>query len=128
MDLKLRIANWDEKTSRELPEGQRLARADVTLGEDGDDLGGTSESLMHYLSDGTSTYASVMHLSGSLDGRSGSFTLVGTGTYDGTTATGTSTIVPGSGTGELAGITGTATSSSTHADYPYMPLCVDYSL
>ena len=32
------------------------------------------------------------------------------------------------GTGDLAGITGTLESSSTHADYPNMPLVVEYDL
>ncbi len=54
--------------------------------------------------------------------------LEGRGTYDGTTASGESRIVPGSGTGGLAGISGGATSSSTHADYPYMPLTLTYDL
>lgn len=39
-----------------------------------------------------------------------------------------SSIVPGSGTGDLAGISGSATSSSTHGDYPYMPLTLRYEL
>ena len=30
--------------------------------------------------------------------------------------------------GELAGISGTAESVSTHADYPYMPLTLEYEL
>jgi len=33
-----------------------------------------------------------------------------------------------SGTGGLAGITGTCTSESTHADYPFMPLALSYRL
>jgi len=70
----------------------------------------------------------MMQITGTLDGRSGSFVLAGAGTYDGTTATGESRIVPGSGTGGLAGISGSATSTSTHADYPFMPLTLRYEL
>ena len=36
--------------------------------------------------------------------------------------------MPGSGTGELAGISGSADSSSTHDDYPHMPLTLSYDL
>jgi hypothetical protein len=69
-----------------------------------------------------------MHLSATLDGRAGSFVATGEGSFDGTTAAGTSSIVAGSGTGGLAGIAGTVTSASTHADYPHMPLTIDYQL
>jgi hypothetical protein len=37
-------------------------------------------------------------------------------------------VVPGSGTGELAGISGTGTSVSTHDDYPFMPLTLRYEV
>ncbi len=128
MELKLRIADWKEETYQELPGGQKLSRASVALGGQGDDLVGSFESTLFYRADGTSTYVTVTHLTGVLDGRGGSFVLTGEGAFDGTAAVGTSTVVPGSGTGELAGISGTATSSSTHADYPYMPLALDYRL
>ena len=68
-----------------------------------------------------------MEITGTIGGRSGSLVLRGTGTYDGTTARGVSTIVPGSGTGGLAGISGSAESVSTHADYPHMPLTISYA-
>lgn len=83
---------------------------------------------MYCLSDGTSSYVNVMRLTATLAGRSGSFVLAGDGTYDGTTAAGASTIVPGSATGGLVGITGTVSSASTHANYPFMPLVLNYDL
>jgi hypothetical protein len=88
----------------------------------------TFEALMYYRPDGTSSYVSLMQITATLDGRSGSFVLQGTGAYDGTAATGESTVLPGSGTGELAGLTGTVTSRSTHDDYPSMPLTLRYDL
>ena len=54
--------------------------------------------------------------------------LRGEGTFDGTTARVTATVVPGSGEDGLAGVTGEAESASTHADYPYMPLTLRYKL
>jgi hypothetical protein len=69
-----------------------------------------------------------MEISGEIDGRPGSFVMEGRGTYDGTTATSTYTVIPGSGSGELAGITGSAESASTHDDYPLMPLQLRYEL
>jgi hypothetical protein len=129
MESKLKIESWDEKPYLELPDGQKLARASVVLSDGGSGLtGGSFEALLHYLPDGTSTYVSLMRVTGTVGGREGGFTLTGRGSYDGTSARGESVVVAGSGTGELAGITGTAESVSTHADYPYMPLTIRYDL
>ena len=56
----------------------------------------------------------------------GRASLQGEGTYDGTTAQIRYRVVEA--TGELAGLTGSGTSRSTHADYPYMPLVLEYDL
>jgi hypothetical protein len=82
--------------------------------------------VLYYGADGTSSYVGVLHLDGELDGRSGSLTAIGHGEYDGTTASSTMPIV--AGTGDLAGVTGSVSSSSTHADYPNMPLVIEYDL
>lgn len=129
LTTRLRIAAWDEQPIAEFDDGSKITRASVTLSEPADGLeGGSVESVMFYRPDGTSRYVNVMRLSATLDGRSGTFVLSGDGDYDGTTASGTSAIVPDATTGELAGITGTCTSTSTHADYPYMPLELSYEL
>jgi hypothetical protein len=128
LDTKLEICSWDEQAYRELADGRKFTRAEVTLkGADGIESAGY-EGLMFYAADGTSSYVTMMQITGTLEGRSGSFVLTGSGTYDGTTATGESRIVPGSGTDGLTGITGTASSTSTHADYPFMPLALHYDL
>jgi hypothetical protein len=69
-----------------------------------------------------------MHVAGRLGERPGSFVLTGSGTYDGSHARVDYTVVEGSGTGDLAGVRGTGTSVSTHADYPFMPLILDYEI
>ena len=129
VEARLKIESWDEKPYRELGEGDKLTRADVLLS--GPDDGLTSaifEALMFYRADGTGAYVTVMQITGALDGRRGSFVLQGHGTYDGTTARGQSHVVEGSGTGELAGLSGTAASVSTHDDYPFMPLTLNYDI
>jgi hypothetical protein len=127
IESKLKIESWDEKPYREQSDGSKFTRAEVVLGGSADGFeSGTFEALMYYRPDGTTTYVSLMQLTGTLDGRSGRFVLQGEGTFDGTTARGESRVVPGSATGDLAGLTGTATSVSTHADYPHMPLSLDY--
>jgi hypothetical protein len=126
---RLRIAAWDEQPISEFDDGSKITRAHVSLSEPAEGLeGGSVESVMFYRPDGTSHYVSVMRLSATLDGRSGTFILSGEGDFDGTTASGTSTIVEGSATAGLTGIAGTCTSTSTHADYPYMPLDLTYQL
>lgn len=127
IEAKLKIESWDEKPYRQLGDGGKLTRADIVLSGPGDGLtSASSEGLMFYRADGTSSYVTVMHITGTLDGRQGSFVLQGHGSYDGSTARGQSHVVAGSGTGELAGLSGTAESVSTHDDYPFMPLTLKY--
>ncbi|HXZ71910.1 MAG TPA: DUF3224 domain-containing protein, partial [Streptosporangiaceae bacterium] len=110
-------------------DGSKLTRAQVQLSDGEQGLAsGSAGMLAYYRPDGTSSYVTVMRLTGILDGRAGSFVLRGDGTFDGTTASGRMTVVTGSGTGGLAGITGTCESVSTHADYPFMPLTLAYEL
>jgi hypothetical protein len=126
LETKLEIKSWDEKPYREFDDGRKFTRAEVALGPaDGIDSA-SFDALMFYRADGTSSYVSLMSITGTLDGKSGSFVLRGTGEYDGTAAVGESSVVPGTGTGELAGLIGTVTSRSTQEDYPRMPLTLSY--
>lgn len=122
---RLKIENWDEQGVEDLPGGGSVKRADVTLGAGPDGLGpGTMRSLLHYAADGTSTYVTLLHVEGTLAGKAGSLVLLGEGTYDGTTASGRLRVLEG--TGGLVGVTDTATSDSTAADYPAMPVALEY--
>ena len=129
LTTKMRIASWDESPVEEFGDGSKLTRAQVRLS--GGEAGLTSGSagmLAYYRPDGTSSFVTVMRLTGVLDGRAGSFVLRGEGAFDGTTASGRMTVVAGSGTGGLAGLSGACESVSTHADYPFMPLTLTYDL
>jgi hypothetical protein len=129
IESKLKIESWEEKPYRELDDGSKFTRADVMLSGPEDGLTSASfESLLFYRADGTSSYVTLMRITGALDGRSGSFVLQGHGTYDGTTARVETRVVEGSGTGELGALRGTAESVSTHADYPFMPLTLKYDI
>src|SRR5438034_1396449 len=98
LETRLKIASWDEKTHREFADGGKFTRADVALtGADDTVASASFEAVMYYRPDGTTAYVTLMHVTGTLDGRSGSFVLQGQGTYDGTTARGASSVVPGSG-------------------------------
>lgn len=129
IEAKLKIESWDEKPYREFSDGSKLTRADVALSGPDDGLASaTFGALMFYRPDGTSSYVTLMHITGTLDGHPGSFALQGRGSYDGTAARGQSQVVEGSGTGALATLSGTAESVSTHDDYPFMPLTLKYDL
>lgn len=129
LETTLEIKGWDENPYEEYDDGSKLTRADVTLAEGPDGLGpARSQSLMYYRPDGTASLVSLMHVTGTIDGRTGSFVLAGTGTYDSSTARVGTTVVEGSGTGDLTGISGTAESVSTAEDYPHMPLKLTYDL
>jgi hypothetical protein len=127
IETTIKIDGWDEKPTAEFADGTKVAHAVVTLTEGHDGLvAGHRESVVCDAADGSSPYAGAIRLEAELDGTKGAFTAVGEGEYDGTTASSTMTIVEG--TGDLAGITGTVSSSSTQEDYPNMPLTVEYTL
>lgn len=90
-------------------DGIRLNR-NVLHKEFSGDLAGTSEGQMmaaHTATPGSAGYVAIEHFTGSVAGRSGSFVLQHSGLMDRGDAALTVTIVPDSGTGELAGISGT---------------------
>jgi hypothetical protein len=127
IETTIKIDSWDEKPTQEFDDGTKVAHTVVGLTEGNDGLAtGHMESVMYYAADGTSTYVGAIRLAAELGGKKGAFTAIGEGEYDGTTASSTMRIVEG--TGDLAGITGTVASSSTAADYPNMPLVVEYQL
>ena len=129
LTTKMQIASWDESPVEEFGDGSKLTRAQVRLSGGKERLtSGSMGMLAYYRPDGTSSFVTVMRVTGVLDGWAGSFWLRGEGAFDGTTASGRMTVVAGSGTGGLAGLSGAGESVSTHADYPFMPLTLAYDL
>jgi len=101
------IKGWDEKPYSEEPDRPKLTRASVTKTYTGDiEAEAHVEYLMMYRGDGNASFVGLHHVTGSVGGRSGSFVLQSSGTYADNTARVTWFVVPGSGTGELAGIRG----------------------
>jgi len=127
LETTIRIDSWEEQPTQEFDDGTKVAHAVVWLTDGNDGIGtGLMESVLYYRADGTSSYLALIRLEAELGGKSGAFTAVGEGAYDGTTAGGSMRIV--GGTGDLEGITGTVGSDSTHEDYPNMPLVIEYDL
>jgi hypothetical protein len=124
------MKSWDEKTWDGKPwnevEGRKFTRAQVTRAYQGDLEGeGTVEFLMFYREDGTASYLGLEEVVGKLGGKSGSFAVQHTGSYAEGTATASSVIVPGSGTGELAGLTGEIQSVAA-GDQEQYPVTLNY--
>ncbi len=101
------IASWDEKTIAELGPGAKLTEAKVAQTFTGDLSGdGSVVWVMCYVSERFARFVGMQRVTGSLGDRSGGFVMETTGEFDGTVAKGRWSIVPGSGTGDLAGIAG----------------------
>jgi hypothetical protein len=100
-------ASWDEKPFEKLPGGGKLTRASVTQKFSGDVTGdGKTEWLMCYVSDNDATFVGLQKIDGSLGGKKGTFVVETIGEFDGKAAKGTWSVVPGTGSGELAGLEG----------------------
>jgi uncharacterized protein DUF3224 len=109
------IKNWDEKTYEELPNGGKLSEAKVTQKFTGDITGeGSVIWLMAYPEPKTAQFVGIQRIVGTIDGRKGSFVAETTGTFDGTIAKWQCSIIEGSGTDELAGISGEGTFQAPH--------------
>jgi hypothetical protein len=86
------------------------------------DIEGTSKGEMLGTGDpgkGTAGYVAMEQVTGTLNGRTGSFALQHLGTMDHGKMTLTVTVVPGSGAGELSGISGTMTITIADRKHSY---------
>jgi hypothetical protein len=97
-----RLAAYDEPA-----QGPVLTRIHVEESFSGDIVGdGAVEFLQAARADGSASFAGIERVSGSMGGRAGTFLLQDAGTVDGNTVSGDWFVIPGSGTGELAGLRG----------------------
>jgi hypothetical protein len=111
------VKKWEESTLEQISSDMKMTKASVEYDVNGDLEGEVSvEYLMHYTHfdekdqhNSTAAYIGLMRFEGKLNGRSGSFVMKDDGTFQGGSANSSLTILEGSGTGELQGITGTGT-------------------
>ncbi len=121
------IADWDEKTYLELDGGGKLTEAKVTQKLTGDLVGeGSVIWLMAYTDKQTARFVGIQRIVATLDGKKGSFLVETTGDFDGKTAEGEWTVIPDSGTGDLAGISGEGSFGAPHGSQAEYEL--DYAL
>ncbi len=124
---KFKIISWDEEPFDEPADGPKLTRAHVKKTFHGDLTGtGNLMYVMAYLDGGVASFSGFEKVVGSLGGRTGSFVLRHMGSYDGEKATAECEVVLGSGTDELAGLSGTGGFSAGHAEEHDMTL--DYEV
>jgi hypothetical protein len=98
---------WEETPYTEMDDDRKLTRTHATFAYEGDLEGeGTVDYLMAYCPNGLGNFVGLERFVGQLGGRSGSFIIQHTGTFDPEAVTAHWDFVPGSGTGELAGLTG----------------------
>ncbi len=111
------------------PEPPFVEQDEVTLNrnfvrkEFSGDMDGTSEAQMLAAFTGTpgsAGYVAIEHFTGSVDGKAGSFVLQHSGVMDKGDAQLTVTIVPDSGTGALAGISGTMEIDNKEGKHSYV--------
>ncbi|WP_216214329.1 DUF3224 domain-containing protein [Amycolatopsis aidingensis] len=124
------MRSWDERVVSGEEDGPRFAHAHATFAYTGVIEGSSvCDYLMYYAGEGYAgggqTAPGFERIEGSVDGRKGSFVIRHEVSYGPGGVEGTWTVVPGSGTGELAGIGGSGTIAGASETMEYT---FDYSL
>jgi hypothetical protein len=126
-NARFAIKSWDETPLRESQDPPKLTRASVTKIYSGD-LGGEGhvEYLMMYRGDGSAAFVGLERVEGQVAGKAGSFVLQRTGVFEEGQAKESYSVIPGSGTGELRGLSGDGRSAVGHGmEHPFT---LDYEL
>ncbi|MEV0597741.1 DUF3224 domain-containing protein [Streptomyces sp. NPDC050315] len=123
-------ADWQERTVGPDEALPKLAHASVTNSFTGgiEAARTTCEYTIVYATEKTGTFTGMERLTGSLDGRAGTFVVEERGSFepDGTVRCAFE-VVPGTGTGELTGLRGTGTFTAVHGA-PSVPYTFEYVL
>lgn len=107
------VTTWDESPYEEVEGEAHFTRASVTQSFEGEIEGeGAVEFLMVYPDKISASFVGLQRVAGRMGGRSGSFVLQVSGTFEQGAVSGTWTVVPGSATGELRGLRGTGSFSA----------------
>jgi hypothetical protein len=121
------VHKYEPAAYEEPAEGPALLRIHVEETFSGDIEGdGVVEFLQIARADGSASFVGVERVIGRVAGRSGTFVLQDAGTVEGDVVSGEWFVVPGSGTGELAGLRGTGgfranlgEGAQVHLDYRF---------
>jgi hypothetical protein len=127
-EATFKVDAWDEKPWDTADGQPKMTRAEVTKSFEGD-LEGTSQLqyLMTYREDGTADFVAMERIRGSLGGKRGSFVLSHVGAFVDGAASGTWTVVDGSGTDDLEGLSGSSAFSIPKGEDRF-PFVLDYEI
>ena len=102
-------------------ENSKLARMSIDKQISGDLVATTAGQMLSAMTEtkGSAGYVAIERVEGSLDGRKGSFVLQHSGTMNRGAPGLSVTVVPDSGTGELAGLAGTFSITITEGRHLY---------
>lgn len=107
LEGEFEVVSWDEDTYQKLEGERKLTKASVTQKFTGDLAGtGSVEWLMSYSNDGKARFVGFQRIESTATGHTGSVVIESNGKFDGKKAAGTWSVLPGSGEGDLEGITG----------------------
>jgi len=118
----VQVSDWEESAYAEAEGQAKLARATSQAVFGGELEGsGRCEWLLTYPAEGPASFVGVQSFDGSLSGRAGTFVLELRGVFDEQGPHVSWSVVPGSGSRELAGLTGTG-------GYESADLVLDYEI
>lgn len=120
-NARFEIRSWDEEPYSEGKDRPKLTRATVTKTYTGDIEGESQvEYLMMYRSDGSASFVGLEQFVGGIGGRSGTFVLQRSGIFENGQAKESYSVIPGSATGDLQGLSGDGTSAVGHGmEHPF---------
>jgi hypothetical protein len=108
VEAAFEITDFDENVYDEHAEGPKLTRVTIRKRYQGVIDGTGVTEVLTAQGDAGGGYVASERIEGTLDGRHGTFVIQHTGLARGTDQSSSGNIVPNSGTGELAGISGQA--------------------
>ncbi|MEV8632427.1 DUF3224 domain-containing protein [Streptosporangium sp. NPDC051023] len=112
-----KVVRFTNEPYKQLPGGASLSRFSALDAFEGDIQGeGEAEAEMFNRADGTTRDVGYIVITGTLGGRSGSFVVETTGTFDGKSVASEWKVVPGTGTGELRGLQGQGVETAALTD------------
>lgn len=126
-NCRFAIKSWKEEPYGEEQDLPKLTRAAVIKTFTGDIAGeGHVDYLMMYRSDGSAAFVGLERIIGQVAGKAGSFVLQRSGVFENGVAKESFSVIPGSGTGELRGLSGEGTSALGHGTEH--PVTLNYEL
>lgn len=116
MISEFEILAWDETPYLDIDDTAKLTKAVIMKKYTGELEGeGRLDYLMAYNSDGSATFVGIERVTGSIQGKAGSFSVTEQGTFVNGTVDSTYTVIEGSGDGELSTLSGRGSYKTGHA-------------